>query len=131
MNAVYAWTNGDTITHLAETLEIEGYGIGIVEIYGRPKIDSKYKNKALFLCSDICQDTYVGSIKLPVLRMLMTNSNSAVTTHDIKKVIWLRVTRRSINHIRLYICDEKGELVSLGNKRLNCTLLFIPDRTIC
>lgn len=131
MNAVYAWTNGDTITNLAETLEIEGFGVGLIEIYGRPKLDIKYKNKNLFLCSDITQDTYVGNMKLPVLRMLTTNSQGSVITKDINKVIWLKVTRRSINYLRLYICDDKGELVSLGNKRLNCTLLFIPDRAIC
>lgn len=130
MNAVYAYTNGDTTITLAETLEIEGYGVGIVDIFGKVSLPAKYRNKPLFLCSNITQDTYVLNKKLPVLRMLKTNQ-SGIINNNLYKIIWLTVTRRSIANLRLYICDINGEIISLGQKTLYCTLLFIPDRTIC
>lgn len=130
MNAVYGYTNGDTVITLAETLEIEGYGVGVIDIFGKVSLPSKYRNKPLFLCSNITQDTYVGNKKLPVLKMLKTNQ-SGIINNNIYKLIWLRVTRRSISNLRLYICDINGEIVSLGSKTLYCTLLFVPDRTIC
>ena len=130
MNALYLKTNGDTVNTLAETLEIEGYGVSVIEIFGKVPLPSKYKNQPLFLCSDISQDTHVGNIKLPVLRMLKTNSNGIVN-NSIYKLIWLEVVRRSISFIRLYICDINGEIISLGDKTLYCSLLLIPDREKC
>ena len=29
---------------------------------------------------------------------------------------------KCIQHIRLYICTENGEIITLRNKKLNCTL---------
>ena len=34
--------------------------------------------------------------------------------------------RPTINSVRLYISNGKGEIISLGREELNCTLLFIP-----
>lgn len=36
--------------------------------------------------------------------------------------------RPTISSIRLYIADETGEIVSLENNQLHCTLLFIPHK---
>ena len=63
--------------------------------------------------------------------MLKTNPSGGIINNSIHKVIWLEITRRAISKIRLYICDEKGKLVSLNDKPLYCTLLFIPNRKIC
>lgn len=130
MNALYLKTNGDTVNKLSETLEIEGYGVSVVEIYGKVPLPARYKNKPLFLCSDISQDTHVGDIKLPVLRMLKTNS-SGIVNNNIHKLIWLQVVRRSISFIRLYICDINGEIISLDEKTLYCSLLLVPNREKC
>lgn len=131
MNALYLKTNGDTVATLAETLELEGYGVGVIEMYGKIIVENKSHGDPLFLCSDINQDSYVENIKLPVLREIRRNQKNGFVNNNINKIIWLKVTRRSISKIRLYICDAKGNIVSLKNKDLHCTLLFIPDRTKC
>ena len=45
MNAIYASTKGDSVINLAQTLEIEGYGVGVIEVYGKTKVPAEYKNK--------------------------------------------------------------------------------------
>ena len=120
MNAVYLTTQGDTTTELPVTLEIEGYGCGVIEMSGKV-----VGSKPLYLCCDICEESTVGELRMPVLRFINTNKNGLVNK-SIDHVIWLRVMRPAISRIRLYIADENGEIVSVEDNKLQCTLLFIP-----
>lgn len=122
MNAVYLTTDGDKTTELPIPLEVEGYGCGVIEMTG--KIKNGFRDR-LFLCCDICEESYVNGIRLPVLRYLSRNSNGVINK-QIDHVIWLRVMRPTISSIRLYIADESGQIVSVEGNKLNCTLLFIP-----
>lgn len=122
MNAVYLSTDGDTTTDLPIPLEVEGYGCGIIEMTGRVK--NGFRDN-LYLCCDICEESYVKEIRLPVLRYINRNSNGVIN-RGIEHVIWLRVMRPNISSIRLYIADEFGEIQSVEGNWLNCTLLFVP-----
>ena len=121
MKAVYLTTEGDTTTELPLPLEVEGYGCGVVEING--KFNSLKEN--LYLCCDICEESFVGNNCLPILRALERRPNGLITNY-IHHVIWLRVMRPHISSIRLYIANENGDIITLGKNKLNCTLLFIP-----
>ena len=95
MHAVHLATNGDTTTILSTPLEVQGYGCGVFELDGKvvvPKrllktnkpqqpaeeekdvnngsqvipVDEGYTDN-LYLCSDIVEESDVGSIKMPVL----------------------------------------------------------------
>ena len=122
MNVLYLETNGDSIHDFPIPLDVEEYGCGIVELNG--KIISKNK-KSLYLCCNICEESYVGNLKIPVIRMINRTKNGTVNK-PINKIIWLKVTRPQINSIHLYISDENGEIASVSDCKLNCTLLFIP-----
>ena len=78
----------------------------------------------LFLCCDICEESYMGENMMPVLRSIKRKTNGMVM-NDINHVIWLRVMRP---HISLYISDEFGEIKTVGKNKLNCTLLFVPSK---
>ena len=124
MNAVSLSTRGDTTTQLPIPLEVQGYGCGIIEMTG--KVYST-DTKPLYLCSDICEESFIGNNKMPVLRRIKRGSGGIVNS-DINNVIWLRVMRPTISSIRLYISNGNGEIVSVGSEELNCTLLFIPNK---
>lgn len=123
MNAVYLSTTGDTTTLLPTPLEVQGYGCGLIEISG--KTIPRNENGNLYLCCNIVEESFVGSIKMPVLRFLK-RSQSGNVNNAITHVIWLKVMRPTITSIRLYIADETGEAVSLPDTKVDCTLLFIP-----
>ena len=126
MNALYLTTKGDTTIYLPSTLEVEGYGCGVFELFGR----THYPNDdPLFLCSDICEESIVNNFKLPVLHRLTRDPNGLVNM-KINNIIWLRIIRPTITTIRLYLCNSKGEVVSLANQELHCTLLTIPHENV-
>ena len=125
MNAVYLSTTGDTTTVLPTPLEVQGYGCGLIEISG--KTIPKNENGNLYLCCNIVEESFVGPIKMPVLRF-MKRSQSGNVNSTINHVIWLKVMRPTITSIRLYIADATGQVVSLRDTKVECTLLFIPHR---
>ena len=65
MKAVYISTAGDDTTELATPLEVEGYGVGVIEMNGR--VQNGFKG-SLYLCCDICEESYVNNTKMPILR---------------------------------------------------------------
>ena len=117
-------TDGDTTIIYKNPLEYEGYGIGLVKVSGKIKIQS---NSDLFLCCDLIEESFIGNEKFPVLYPLEREENGKITC-DIYKVLYLRIIRPSITSIRLYIIDKKGKVVSLAKNYLRCTLLIIPPK---
>lgn len=123
---VYLDTDGDKTHYLLNPLEVERFACALIDINGKLNNNKLNKNDQLFLCSDICKDVVVGSIKLPVLRQLFRNSYGSVLLFN--HIVWLKVIRPTITSIRLYICNEKGKIVSFDKSWLQCTLLFIPPK---
>ena len=77
----------------------------------------------IFLCSDICEESFTGGTVMPVLRNIKRRTNGVII-NDINHVIWLRVIRPKINSIRFYIANAYGEILSFGEEKLKCTLVF-------
>ena len=121
---LYLDTDGDTLINYEVPLEYESYGIGLIDVQGKIKVQS---NNDLFLCCDIIEESYVGNEKLPVLCRLDRDENGKIDC-NIYKVLYLRIIRPVISSIRLYICDKKGKIVSLPKNYLRCTLLIIPPK---
>lgn len=121
---LYLWTNGDDITQLSETLEVEGYGCGVLDITGKlPQLNS---NNVYYLCCNFVEDSFVNKTRLPVLRQIRVNSKGGIQS-DVGHVIWIPIIRTSLSNVRLYITDEEGKIISVGGRGLNSTLLFIPN----
>ena len=123
MKALYLSTKGDDTIDLPVPLEVENYLCGIVEMSGKV---NTFKED-LFLCCDICEESFMGEIMMPVLRSIKRKTNGMVN-NDINHVIWLRVMRPHIRNIRLYTSDEHGEIKTVDKNKLKCTLLFIPPK---
>lgn len=120
MNVVYLNTKGDSTTVFNVPMLLPGFECAIFEMSG--KLNSPV-NTALFLCTDICEESSLGYNRLPILRYLNPTKNGLINK-PIDNVIWLNVTRPIIGNIRLYICDKNGKIISLTKSNLNCTLVF-------
>lgn len=128
MRALYLSCFGDSTQILAETLEVEGFGCGVIDVQGKLQIDKK-SGESLFLCCDFCEDSLVNNNRLPILRQLDQNRNG-VMVKDINHVIWLKVIRTSIKKVRLYICNSSGEIIPFKSGSLQCTLIFVEHKDL-
>lgn len=129
MDCFYIKTFGDTSVTLAERLDIENYGCGLLEISGQltPSENEKILSKHFFLCSDISEEVFINNIKLPILRTIKFDKNWEID-QKFNKIIWLRVIREPVSKITLYITDENGKRVSFKGEGLMCTLLLLPNK---
>ena len=100
-------------------LEVDGYVCGIIEMAGQLKRNSG----DIFLCSDICEESLAGETVMPVLRRIRCRGDGLIL-NDVNHVIWLRIIRPKLTSIQFYIANGKGELMSFGEDKLKCTLLF-------
>jgi hypothetical protein len=130
MNALYMTTTGDSTITLAQRLDIENYGCGLIEVSGQlePTNSTLSARDNFFLCSDFVQESFIGQIKLPIIRKIKFSRNWEVNTY-FKKIIWLKVEREPISRINLYLTDELGNRVSFKGEGLMCTLLLIPNKS--
>ena len=119
MKSLYITTSGDTTLELPVPIDVDGCVCGIIEMNGKL---SSYKGD-IFLCSDICEESIAGATVMPVLRNIKRRTNGVII-NDLNHVIWLKVIRSKITSIRFYIANAKGEMISFGEEKLKCTLLF-------
>ncbi|MCG8622771.1 MAG: hypothetical protein MJE68_12345, partial [Proteobacteria bacterium] len=75
MKALYLSTTGDNTLELPLPLEVEGFGCGLIELSRHvesPKED-------VFLCCDICEESFSGLTMMPILRNLKRKANGFIT----------------------------------------------------
>ena len=108
MKAVYLSTKSDQTTVLIFPSEVQGFGCRVVEIIGKVLLPKNKKDISnLYLCCNIVDESFVGNLKIPVLRCI--ERKNGVITSNINNIIWLNVMRPTISSIRLYIYVMKLE----------------------
>ena len=81
MKALYLSTKGDDTIDLPVPLEVKNYLCRVVEMSGKVN-----KKGDLFLCCDICEESYIGENMMPVLRSIQRKTNGMII-NDINHVI--------------------------------------------
>ena len=119
MKSLYISTSGDTTLELPVPIDVDGCVCGIIEMNGKL---SSYTGD-IFLCSDICEESIARDTVMPVLHNIKRKPNGVII-NDLNHVIWLKVIRPKLTSIRFYITNVRGEVISFGQEKLKCTLLF-------
>ena len=115
-----------TINLKCPLLEASQYCVALSEITGRIQSKDERKKTPLYLCCDICEDSNVMDVKMPVLRQIIRSQGGNIT-NTLNSKFWMNIVRDEITQIRLYISDIYGELQPLSNCLLNGTLLFTKN----
>ncbi len=130
MNAIYAtMTSANQFLALPVQINVGNTGCALFEAVGSvsPPI-----NDPLFICVDFIESSMVGDLMLPILRRItlevQDDGKSAVIDELFNKMLWLPINRSPITEIRVYICDEQGNIPSFKSCHLSCTLVCIPER---
>lgn len=101
-------------------------------VYGTITFESGKTPQRLFLCTEACQSqTFLhDDIKRPILREIMLHTPQSDSTQSFsivenyQQMVWLDMKRNFIlRDLRVYLNDEKGEIPSVVECKLNGTLL--------
>jgi hypothetical protein len=144
----YLRTDGDKVNHVFPIpYDFTGYSCGVMQITGvialaalpveeeeegsgTKKRKKEVPKGSLYLCCDVCEESFVAGVgdqrgrKLPVLRELPNPRKTPTRNVDVPNVLWLDVTTPYVKDIRLYIVNEQGEKPAFKVCDLRCTLLF-------
>ena len=112
-------TSHNFFVKLNRTLQFDGYWVvALTEINTSERKDRK---EELFVYSDICQDSFVGSSEQSLLRRIFyedVNNKNIIYVNP----YYVPVKLRDFQHIHIYIKDENGNDVSFLKKKVTITL---------
>ena len=106
---------------LNRALQFDGYwevALTEIRIFMEDPTDT-----ALFVCSDICQDSFVGTSEQSLLRRVFfedVNGKNVIYVHP----YYVPLKLRDVQQIRIYIKDENGADASFLKKKVSVTLHF-------
>ena len=124
---------GDFTTQLSTPLDLKGTWTCTVTfyLYPTPIPQTNY----VFICSDICENSFVGETSLPALTLnVLKIKKKNYITSDFITPFKVKLRKKHISHIRIYLTDEKGHLISFNgrqppgaDKRQSCITLLLEQ----
>ena len=118
----------DITLNLNCPINVTGHILALAELNGRVQAKAERRRTPLYLCCDLCEDSNVMNVKMPVLRQIIRSQGGNIS-NPVNVLIWNKIVRDRIQSIRLYISDINGELQPLSNCLLNGTLIFRNEKT--
>lgn len=83
----------------------------------------KPKSTRLYLCCDILEESYVGETSLPVLKNVeIQNKYQKLLSVEFANPSYVTVNVTSLNTLRLYLLDERLQIVKFDSNDLHCVL---------
>lgn len=92
---------------------------------GNCAVDMRHGINSLYVYSDVVEHRIVGDASVPLLRTVPAIGKAGdIQAVTFTNVYYLPVSQRNFDSIRVYICDDTGELVSFEGGRSIVTLHF-------
>ena len=98
--------------------ELREWEVGVVEIKILPNVENFY------ICCDFVEPSIVGEYYFPVLRRLLlpTSSMGVEFAYYIDTPFYIKMTRKNLERMRIYLSNEKGLVESVATGLLGVTL---------
>ena len=124
---VYPYNSpGNFYCKLPQPLQLQGHWeVALLQIqYMNAYYAGTKTPRNLFVCTDICTESTLGSQKISVLKRV-NNTNSAADQpieSEINHVTYVSVQQENVDVLRIYIKDDAGKLVVFSQGPLLVTL---------
>ena len=113
-------TSHDFRIKLNRSLQFDGYWVvALTEI----NTVNRTQKQELFVYSDLCQDSFIGTSEQPLLRRIVYDKiNQKNIIYD--NPYYVPIKLREIQQIHIYIRDDKGQDASFLKGKVTITLHF-------
>ena len=110
---------------LNRQIQFDGYWVvALTEFNLSDNIQKSNKGAEIFICCDICQETFVGGKELPLLRRIILDGEKESTNIIFTSPYYIPVKTSQLQQIQIYIKDRSGNLVSFQQEQVSLTLHF-------
>ena len=93
---------------------------GVWECYLR-EVETDVKEDFFYVCTNICQESYVENTLFPVLRAV-TKSKSTTKYYSFDDPFYFKLTVDTVNRVRIFIRGRGLRPISSSGSVLRCTL---------
>lgn len=108
---------------LNKQVQLDGYWtIGLTE-FATERWNSNKKSQEVFICCDMCEETFVGGKDMPLLRRVYLGEKQE-TNIIYELPYYVPVKIGQLQQICIYITDREGNLVSFLDGPVSVTLHF-------
>lgn len=108
---------------LNRTVQLDGYWVVALTEFSTAQRDDAGQHSELFIFSDICLDSFIGNDEQPLLRRIVfDNGKQNNVIYD--NPYYIPVRLGGLQHIHIYIKDNKGQEASFLKERVTITLHF-------
>lgn len=108
---------------LNKQVQLDGYWtIGLTE-FTTESWNSNKKSQEVFICCDMCEETFVGGKDMPLLRRVYLGEKQE-TNIIYELPYYIPVKIGQLQQICIYITDREGNLVSFLDGPVSVTLHF-------
>ena len=88
----------DITLDLTCPVDITNNVIGLGELTGHVQAKDERRKTPLYLCCDVCEDSNVENIKMPVLRQIMRSQGGNISS-SLNNIFWIEVTRNIVKSL--------------------------------
>lgn len=92
---------------------------------GLKEIQISITEDVVYVCSDICAESYAENTMVPVLRALQkSKGKNKLTYFSFENPMYVRIKPTVLNRVRLFIRGSRLERVNVKDSIVRCTLHF-------
>ena len=96
-------------------------------VCGLKEIRISLTEDALYVCSDVCGESYAENTMLPVLRILQKPKDKSVPTYfHFDNPIYVKISSTILNRIRIFIRGSQLGQPNITDPIVRCTLHLKP-----
>ena len=108
---------------LNKQVQLDGYWTVALTEFTTESWNSNKKSREVFICCDLCEETFVGGKDMPLLRRVYLGEKPETNT-IYKLPYYVPVKVGQLQQICIYITDRAGNLVSFLDGPVSITLHF-------
>ena len=107
---------------LNRQIQFDGYWVvALTEFNISNRKVGEFDDTEIFVCCDICQETFVGDKEMPLLRRIkLEKENNIVYTLP----YYIPVKISQLQQLQIHIKDRQGKFVSFRDEQVTLTLHF-------
>lgn len=99
------------------------YQLGTGWCVGLKDIKTSVKEDLLYVCSDVCEESYAENTMLPVLRALQKPTRRGTTSYfSFDNPMYMKIKPTTLNRIRIFLLNGSLNKPNIKDSKIRCTI---------
>lgn len=113
----------DFTVELPHTLHLLGrWECALTAIQSSKSQSDRSCGLVVYICSDLCEESYVGNKQIPILRSIAVAQEDDRLNTDFARPYYMLIKRDQVKRIHIFVISASGGRLTFLDEHLTCTL---------